>query len=108
MVLRSTRSGVPVLSLLGATSALCVPLSDGQRSYGALTLIRRADEQPLAVADLGLVEELGEQVALAIKVDRMFVRRSEVVEALQASLLPRGIPSVAGVEIAGAYVASTE
>ncbi len=108
MVLGSTRSGVPVLSLLGATSALCVPLSDGQRSYGALTLIRRADEQPLAVADLGLVEELGEQVALAIKVDRMFVRRSEVVEALQASLLPRGIPSVAGVEIAGAYVASTE
>ncbi len=97
-----------MLTLLGATSVLCVPLSDGQRSYGALTLIRRADEPPLAVADLGLVEELGEQVALAIKVDRMFVRRSEVVEALQASLLPREVPPIPGVDISAAYVAATE
>ncbi len=107
-VLGSTQSGVPVLSLLGATSALCVPLSDGQRSYGVLTLIRQADAQPLAVADLGLVEELGEKVALAIRVDRMFVRRSEVAEALQASLLPREIPPVSGMDIAGVYVAATE
>jgi len=83
-------------------------LSDGERSYGALTLIRRADDRPLEVADLGLVEELGEQVALAIKVDRMFVRRSEVVEALQASLLPRDVPPVPGVDIATAYLTATE
>jgi hypothetical protein len=57
-------------------------LADGEHSYGALTLVPGADERPLEVADLGLVEELGEQVALAIKVDRMFVRRSEVVEPL--------------------------
>ncbi len=103
-----TESGVPVLTLLGATSVLCVPLSDGERSYGALTLIRQADDRPLEVADLGLVEELGEQVALAIKVDRMFVRRAEVVEALQASLLPREVPPVPDVDIATAYVTATE
>jgi serine phosphatase RsbU (regulator of sigma subunit)/PAS domain-containing protein len=107
-VLGATESGVPVLTLLGATSVLCVPLSDGERSYGALTLIRRADDGPLEVADLGLVEELGEQVALAIKVDRMFVRRSEVVEALQASLLPRDVPPVPDVDIATAYITATE
>lgn len=107
-VLGRAQSGVPVLTLLGATSALCVPLSGGQRSYGALTLVRSGDERPLAVADLGLVEELGEQVALAIKIDRMFVRRSEVVEALQASLLPREVPAIPGVDIAAAYVAATE
>jgi serine phosphatase RsbU (regulator of sigma subunit)/PAS domain-containing protein len=107
-VLGVTESGTPVLTLLGATSLLCVPLSDGERSYGALTLIRRADERPLEVADLGLVEELGEQVALAIKVDRMFVRRSEVVEALQASLLPREVPQIPDVEIATAYITATE
>jgi serine phosphatase RsbU (regulator of sigma subunit)/PAS domain-containing protein len=107
-VLGNTAAGVPVLNLLDATSALCVPLSDGQRSYGALTLVRRADQRPLEVADLGLVEELGEQVALAMKVDRMFVRRTEVVEALQASLLPRAVPPVPGVEIATAYVTATE
>ncbi len=107
-VLGVTDSGTPVLTLLGATSVLCVPLSDGERSYGALTLVRRSDERPLEVADLGLVEELGEQVALAIKVDRMFVRRSEVVEALQASLLPRDVPPVPDVDIAAAYIAATE
>jgi serine phosphatase RsbU (regulator of sigma subunit)/PAS domain-containing protein len=107
-VLGVTEPGTPVLTLLGATSLLCVPLSDGERSYGALTLIRRADERPLEVADLGLVEELGEQVALAIKVDRMFVRRSEVVEALQASLLPRQVPPIPHVEIATAYITATE
>jgi serine phosphatase RsbU (regulator of sigma subunit)/PAS domain-containing protein len=103
-----TDSGTPVLTLLGGTSLLCVPLSDGGRSYGALTLVRRSGERPLEVADLGLVEELGEHVALAIKVDRMFVRRSEVVEALQASLLPREVPRIPDVEIATAYITSTE
>jgi serine phosphatase RsbU (regulator of sigma subunit)/PAS domain-containing protein len=107
-VLGVTDSGTPVLTLLGATSVLCVPLSDGERSYGALTLVREADERPLEVADLGLVEELGEQVALAIKVDRMFVRRSQVVEALQASLLPSDVPPVPDVDIATAYITATE
>ncbi len=107
-VLGVTGSDTPVVTLLGATSVLCVPLSDGERSYGALTLIRQADERPLELADLGLVEELGEQVALAIKVDRMFVRRSEVVEALQASLLPRDVPPIPGVDIATAYITATE
>ena len=107
-VLGVTESGVPVLTLLGATSVLCVPLWNGERSYGALTLVRRADDRPLEVADLGLVEELGGQLALAIKVDRMFVRRSEVVEALQASLLSRDLPAVPDVDIATAYITATE
>ncbi len=107
-ILGVDESGVPVLTLLGATSLLCVPLSDGQRSYGTMTLIRPADNGPLELADLGLVEELGEQVALAIKVERLFMRRSEVVESLQTSLLPRNIPPVPGVEIAHAYVTATE
>jgi len=34
--------GVPLLMVLGATSLLCVPLSDGERSYGVLTLARQA------------------------------------------------------------------
>jgi serine phosphatase RsbU (regulator of sigma subunit)/PAS domain-containing protein len=107
-ILGADESGVPVLTLLGATSLLCVPLSDGQRSYGTMTLIRPADNGPLELADLGLVEELGEQLALAIKVDRLFMRRSEVVDSLQTSLLPRNIPPVPGMEIAHAYVAATE
>ena len=100
--------GVPVMMLLDATSVLCVPLSDGDHSYGALTLARRSAEGHFEVADLGLVEELGEQLALAIRVDRMFRRHSEIADALQSSLLPRSLPPVPGVEVAAAYVAATE
>ncbi len=100
--------GVPLLMRLGATSLLSVPLNDGEHNYGVLTLARQASEGPFEIADLGLVEELGEQLALAIRVDRMFRRRSEIADALQASLLPRELPALPGVEIAAAYVAATE
>ena len=107
-ILGTGPGGAPLLMLLGATSVLSVPLNDGERSYGVLTLARRAREGPFEIADLGLVEELGEQLALAIRVDRMFRRRTEIADALQASLLPRELPSVPGVDIAAAYVAATE
>ena len=40
--------------------------------------------------------------------DRLFRRRSEVAEALQASLLPRVLPDVPGIELAAAYMGATE
>jgi serine phosphatase RsbU (regulator of sigma subunit) len=97
---------VPLLMLLGATSVLSVPLSDGERTYGALTLARQAEEGHFEMADLGQLEELGEHLALAIKTDRMARRRSEVTHALRASLLPPDLPSVPGVEVAAAHLAA--
>jgi serine phosphatase RsbU (regulator of sigma subunit) len=94
--------------LLGSTSVLSVPITDGERRYGALTLARQADHRHFEIADLGLVEELGEQLALAIRVDHMFRRRTEIADALQASLLPRRLPEIAGVELAAVYVAATD
>ena len=99
---------VPLLMLLGSTSVLSVPITDGERRYGALTLARQADQRHFEIADLGLVEELGEQLALAIRVDHMFRRRTEIADALQASLLPRRLPEIAGVELTAVYVAATE
>jgi len=107
-ILGAGPQGVPVMMMLDATSVLCVPLSDGEHSYGTLTLARNASEGHFEMADLGVVEELGEQLALAIRVDRMFRRHTEIADALQSSLLPRELPRVPGVEIAAAYVAATE
>lgn len=101
--------GTPLLMLLGATSLICVPVSDGTTSYGTLTLTRLADKGPFGVADLGLAEELGRHLAIAIRVDRVFRRRSQVAEALQASLLPARLPSeVPGLEFAAAYIGATQ
>ena len=100
--------GTPLLMTLGATSLICVPISDGTTSYGALTLARQAGTPHFAIADLGLAEELGRHLAVAIRVDRMFRRRSEAAETLQASLLPARLPTVPGLEFAPAYVGATQ
>ncbi|MGH3212630.1 MAG: SpoIIE family protein phosphatase [Trebonia sp.] len=100
--------GTPLGMMLGATSLICVPISDGATSYGTLTLTRLADKGPFGVADLGLAEELGRHLAIAIRVDRVFRQRSQVAEALQASLLPARLPDVPGLEFAAAYVGATQ
>jgi serine phosphatase RsbU (regulator of sigma subunit) len=107
-VLGRGRDDVPLLTLLGATSLICVPLSDGDRTYGVLTLARQSGERPFEAEDLGLVEELGQQLGMAIRVDRMFRRRSEIADSLQASLLPAQLPALPGIEFAAAYVAATD
>jgi serine phosphatase RsbU (regulator of sigma subunit)/PAS domain-containing protein len=99
--------GVPLLMLLGATSVLSVPLTDGEHAYGVLTLARWAGHPHFEIADVGLVEELGEQLALAIRVDRMFRHRVDIADALQTSLLPRQVRQIPGTKIAGEHVAAT-
>jgi serine phosphatase RsbU (regulator of sigma subunit)/PAS domain-containing protein len=100
--------GTPLLMTLGAASLISVPISDGTTSYGALTLTRLADKGPFGVADLGLAEELGGHLAIAIRVDRVFRQQSQVAEALQASLLPARLPRVPGLEFAAAYIGATQ
>ena len=100
--------GTPLGMVLGVTSLICVPISDGTTGYGTLTLTRLADKGPFGVADLGLAEELGGHLAVAIRVDRVFRQRSQVAEALQASLLPTRLPEVPGLEFAAAYIGATQ
>ena len=100
--------GEPLLIGLDATSVLSVPLADGESRFGVLTLVRRASDGHFTVADLALVQELGEQMALAIRVDRMFGRRYDAVDALHDSLHPTRMPDIPGVEIAATYRAAAE
>jgi serine phosphatase RsbU (regulator of sigma subunit)/PAS domain-containing protein len=107
-VLGASVDGEPLLAKMDATSVLSVPLWDGENRYGVLTLVRRAADGHFKVADLALVEELGEQMGLAIRVDRTFRRRSDTADALHASLLPRRMPEIPGVERAATYIAAAE
>ena len=106
-VLGTGADGVPLLMALGVTSVLCVPLSDGERRYGSLTLARDAAGGLFGMSDVGLVEELGEQLALAIRLERLFRQRTEIADALQASLLPRQVRQIPGAEIAATHVTAT-
>jgi serine phosphatase RsbU (regulator of sigma subunit) len=107
-VLGAAPDGTPLLMLLGATSLLSVPISDGVTGYGVLTMIRQAAEVRFTMADLALATELGEHLGVAIRVDRMFRHRSAVAEALQGSLLPARLPDVPGLELSAAYVPAGE
>jgi serine phosphatase RsbU (regulator of sigma subunit) len=107
-VLGTAPDGTPLLMLLGATSLLSVPISDGVTGYGVLTLARQAAEGRFTLADLALAGELGEHLGVAIRVDRMFRHRSAVAEALQSSLLPARLPDVPGLELSAAYVPASE
>ena len=50
--------GIPLVMLLGATSVLSVSLSDGERSFGALTLVRQASHGYFGMADVAVALEL--------------------------------------------------
>jgi serine phosphatase RsbU (regulator of sigma subunit)/PAS domain-containing protein len=107
-ILGVTPDGTPLLMLLGTTSLLSVPITDGATIYGALTLARVAGEGRFEVADLGLAEQLGQHLGVAIRVDRMFRHHSAVAEALQGSLLPATLPGVPGVDLYAAYLPASE
>ncbi len=107
-ILGTTPDGTPLLVLLGATSLISVPITDGMTNYGALTLARSAGERRFEIADLGLAEELGRHLGVAIRVDRMFRHRAAVAEALQSSLLPATLPEVPGLDLFAAYQPASE
>ena len=105
--LGASMDGTPLLPLLDATSVLSVPLVDGEVKYGVITLARRAVDGHFKVADLALMQDLGEQMALAMTIRGMLRSRTETAEALQASLIPPVLRAVPGVEIASAHMAPT-
>jgi serine phosphatase RsbU (regulator of sigma subunit)/PAS domain-containing protein len=107
-ILGTAADGTPLLMLLGATSLISVPITDGLTTYGALTLARTAEEGRFEIADLALAEDLGQHLGVAIRVDRMFQHRAAAAEALQSSLLPARLPEVPGLDLFAAYQPASE
>ncbi len=107
-ILGTMADGTPLLMLLGATSLISVPITDGLTGYGALTLARTAGEGRFEIADLALAEDLGQHLGVAIRVDRMFRHRAAAAEALQSSLLPARLPEVPGLDLFAAYQPASE
>ncbi|HXB48699.1 MAG TPA: SpoIIE family protein phosphatase [Streptosporangiaceae bacterium] len=107
LALGASEHGPPFLTLLGATSLVGVPITDGARRYGVLTMVRRAGDGQFGLADAALAEEVGALLGLAISGRRMLRRRTEAADALRASLLPPVLKPVPGVEIASAHLSPT-
>jgi PAS domain S-box-containing protein len=106
-VLGVSDTGVPLLLLLGGAGVLCVPVAAAGVRAGTVTLVRDATTGTFGLADVGLAEDVTEQLARTIAVQRAMRQRTEVAEALQGSLLPREPKPIPGVEVAAAHLPPT-
>lgn len=106
-VLGMCPDGLPVCGKIGVTSVLSVPIEDGDRAIGTITLAASGEYGPFDLMDLGVVQRLGRYLALVIRAARLYRRRAEVADTLQAGLLPKTLPSIPGVSVAARYLTST-
>jgi serine phosphatase RsbU (regulator of sigma subunit) len=107
LALGSSGDGPPLLTMLGAGSLLSVPMRDGSRRYGVLTLVRHGDDGQFSLADAALAAEIGALLGRSISGRRVLRQRTETADALRATLLPPALKPVPGVEIASAHLTPT-
>ncbi|GAA2082821.1 SpoIIE family protein phosphatase [Actinomadura alba] len=106
-MLGTAADGTSVCAMMGATSVLSVPIDDGEKSIGAITLTCGGENGPFDLLDLGVVQRLARHLALVIRAARLYRRRAAVADTLQAGLLPRRMPTVPGIDLAARYLGAT-
>ncbi|RAY15552.1 PAS sensor protein [Actinomadura craniellae] len=98
--------GGPACGLMGATSVLSVPIEESEGCLGAITLTGSGEHGPFDLMDLGVVQRLGRYLGLVVRASRLYRRRAEVADTLQASLLPQRLPAVPGLDVAARYISA--
>lgn len=103
---------------LGVSHGVVVPLSARGNTFGALSLSMRPEPDETAVGVVGaaesllarqqLVADIAVRAALALDNARLYSHQREVAVTLQHSLLPQSLPSLAGWDIAAAYLPGAE
>ncbi|MFJ8201539.1 SpoIIE family protein phosphatase [Streptomyces sp. NPDC096152] len=106
------RVGTSVGPTLATASAIggetvVLPLVARNRVIGMLTLGKPTDEH-FRQEILELAEDLSRRAALALDNARLYSERTAISQSLQRSLLPPGLPEVAGVEVDVIYRAAGE
>jgi PAS domain S-box-containing protein len=87
-------------------SILAVPLRARGTTLGVALAARTAPREPYATEDAVLAEELVARAAVSVDNARRFARERSTALAIQRSLLPRGLPGQAAVEVAHRYLPS--
>ncbi|MFF8732728.1 SpoIIE family protein phosphatase [Streptomyces sp. NPDC015171] len=90
----------------GVHSMLAVPLRARGTTLGVAVCVRMIHPDAYGPDDAVFAEELASRAAVCIDNARRFARERDTALALQHSLLPRGLPGQAAVEIAHRYLPS--
>lgn len=99
----------PTLATASAVGGetVVLPLVARNRVIGMLTLGKPTDEH-FRQEILELAEDLSRRAALALDNARLYSERTAISQSLQRSLLPPGLPEIAGVEVDVIYRAAGE
>jgi serine phosphatase RsbU (regulator of sigma subunit) len=86
----------------GSTAAV-IPLATSGEVLGTLTLLSLDPGRPLDRDAVDVAMTVAAQAALAIDNARLYQQQKDFSEAMQRSLLPRGLPAVPGLEVGHVY-----
>lgn len=86
---------------------LVLPLVARRRLLG-LILVGRPVGSGYAADDVGVLTDLARRAGLAVDNARLYEERTQIAQALQASLLPPTLPLAPGLEFGGRYAAAGE
>ncbi|MEU1180001.1 SpoIIE family protein phosphatase [Streptomyces sp. NPDC005820] len=106
LVERNTRAPEGRRFRTGVHSVISVPLRARGTTLGVLVGVRIAHPDDYEDDDAVFAEELASRAAVCIDNARRFARERSTALALQHSLLPRGLPGQAAVEVAHRYLPS--
>jgi serine phosphatase RsbU (regulator of sigma subunit) len=97
-----------LLSAIGATAVIIVPMIGASKPIGAITLVSSDSLRRLTPADLVLSERLGRRAGTAVENALLYTERSRIAHALQQALLPESLPEIPGVDVLAHYSAAGE
>ena len=110
-VAMAAQAGNPELETLvrelSIESAIIVPLSGRERTFGALQLVQAESGRRYGSADVTLAFDVAGRIGAALDNVMLYERQRKVAETLQRSLLPAQLPEIPRLEIAARYLPAT-
>jgi PAS domain S-box-containing protein len=97
-----------LLSAIGATAVIIVPMAGPTKTIGAITLVSAESARRLSSADLALAVRLGRRAGTAVENAHLYTERTRIAHTLQRALLPESLPEVPLAEIDARYCAAGE
>ncbi len=94
-----------ILKTLGFTSYMTVPLRlPDEEVLGTVTLVSAGSGRRFSEKDLGLAEQLAQQVGSVVSRARAYDRERRISHQLQRNMLPDAIPTIDGWDVAARYL----
>ncbi|MFH9349609.1 SpoIIE family protein phosphatase [Kitasatospora sp. NPDC017646] len=88
----------------GVHSLISTPLTARGRALGTVSFWRAGQSEPFGPEDVAFAEELIARAVICVDNARRYTRERRMAEALQRSLLPRGLPEQSALEAAYRYL----